>query len=338
MKTLDQVEARTPISSLPFVITTSGSYYLVGSLTASQGTNGITVAVDNVSIDLNGFALIGKPGSSNGVFATPSIRNISVRNGTVRNWGRSGIAATNTLNGLFEEVRADSNSGIGIDTGNGAVISKCVSISNGGIGINGGNGSSIKDCTAESNGGAGINSSSGSTITGCASQYNTGVGILASPGTSIKNCSVQSNGGGGISAAGACNIVGCAVYSNTGIGISTFLSTVQDCTVINNTGDGIYMVSYGVILNNNAYGNGGFTASNNNIHVSGSYNRIEGNHVTLGYTGIRVDTSGNVIIKNSSGGQGAANYIVAAGNLFGPTLSSLAALATNSNPHANYDF
>src|SRR5206468_3055870 len=125
MKTLDQVEARTPISSLPFVITSSGSYYLVGSLTGTQGTNGITVAVDSVSIDLNGFALIGKPGSSNGVFATPAIRNLSIRNGTIKGWGRAGIAAANANNSLFEELRADSNSGIGIETGNGSVISKC---------------------------------------------------------------------------------------------------------------------------------------------------------------------------------------------------------------------
>jgi Right handed beta helix region len=337
MKALDQIEPRTPISSLPLVISTSGSYYLVGSLTGNAGTNGITVTADNVTIDLNGFALIGKPGSSNGIATIGIIRNFCVRNGTVKAWGRSGVAAGSSWSGVFEDLRADSNSGIGIETGNGAVIKKCVSISNTGVGISGGNSSTISDCTAMSNGGAGINGYYGSTIVGCASQSNTGVGILASSGNSIKNCSAMSNGGGGISTAGTCNIVGCAVYSNTGIGIATGYSVVQDCTVNLNTAEGIYVSQNATVLNNTLYQNGGFGGTASNIRVSGSYNRIEGNHVILGNTGIRVDNIGNLIIKNSCGGN-STNYNVAVNNLLGPMLSSSAALSTNSNPHANYDF
>jgi parallel beta-helix repeat protein len=337
MKTLDQIEPRTPISTLPLVISTPGSYYLVGNLTGSAGTNGITVTVDNVTIDLNGFALIGKPGSSNGIATIGLIRNFSVRNGTVKAWGRSGVAAGSTYSGVFEDLRADSNSGLGIETGNGAVIKKCASTSNTGIGISGGNGSTISDCTATSNGGAGINGYFGSTIAGCASQSNTGVGISASSGNSIKNCSVMSNGGGGINTAGTCNIIGCSVYSNTGIGIATGYSVVQDCTVNNNTAEGIYVSQTATVLNNTVYQNGGLGGTASNIRVSGSYNRIEGNHVTLGNTGIRVDNIGNIIIKNSCGGN-STNYNVALNNLIGPMLSSSAALSTNSNPHANYDF
>src|SRR5215469_10506728 len=58
MKSLDQIEARTPISSLPFTIGSSGSYYLAASLTGSGGNDGITVNADDVTVDLNGFALI----------------------------------------------------------------------------------------------------------------------------------------------------------------------------------------------------------------------------------------------------------------------------------------
>ncbi len=61
MKTLDQIDAklekRTPISSLPFTISQSGSYYLTGNL---SGTSGINVNVGNVVIDLNGFDLRGE--------------------------------------------------------------------------------------------------------------------------------------------------------------------------------------------------------------------------------------------------------------------------------------
>ena len=58
MKSLDQIEARTIISALPYTITASGSYYLTGNLTATGSGAGITVSADNVTIDLNGFALI----------------------------------------------------------------------------------------------------------------------------------------------------------------------------------------------------------------------------------------------------------------------------------------
>ena len=59
MKTLSQVEPRTLISSLPYTITNSGSYYLAASLTGGVGQNGITIGVGNVTLDLRGFDLIG---------------------------------------------------------------------------------------------------------------------------------------------------------------------------------------------------------------------------------------------------------------------------------------
>src|SRR5580698_1789256 len=37
MKSLDQIEPRTPISSAPFTITNPGSYYLAANLTVSSG-------------------------------------------------------------------------------------------------------------------------------------------------------------------------------------------------------------------------------------------------------------------------------------------------------------
>src|SRR5205085_693571 len=51
MKTLQQIEPRTAISSLPFTITNSGSYYLTGNLTGTAGANrGITILTDHVTL------------------------------------------------------------------------------------------------------------------------------------------------------------------------------------------------------------------------------------------------------------------------------------------------
>src|ERR1700736_1195998 len=56
MRSLDQIEPRTPISSAPYSINSSGSYYLTKNLTVNSGT-AITIAADGVTLDLNGFTI-----------------------------------------------------------------------------------------------------------------------------------------------------------------------------------------------------------------------------------------------------------------------------------------
>jgi hypothetical protein len=58
MKTLDQVEPRTPIAggTSTVVISTAGSYYLAGNIAVSSG-NGVTITSSDVTLDLNGFGI-----------------------------------------------------------------------------------------------------------------------------------------------------------------------------------------------------------------------------------------------------------------------------------------
>ncbi len=83
-----RLEKRTPISSLPFTITAPGSYYLTGNITVASG-DAITIAADNVTLDLNGFALISTsdPPSGNGVQVTGTRSNLTVTNGHIRGTG-----------------------------------------------------------------------------------------------------------------------------------------------------------------------------------------------------------------------------------------------------------
>src|SRR4051794_32732317 len=82
MKSLDQIEPRTPISALPFAITSAGSYYLSGNLTSATG--GITIQANEVTVDLMGFALAG--GNGSGIVVSGNRTNIVIRNGTIRGW------------------------------------------------------------------------------------------------------------------------------------------------------------------------------------------------------------------------------------------------------------
>src|SRR5262245_59065250 len=56
MKSLDQIEARTPISSVPYTINAPGSYYLTADLSVTTG-DAITIATNGVTLDLNGFTI-----------------------------------------------------------------------------------------------------------------------------------------------------------------------------------------------------------------------------------------------------------------------------------------
>ena len=71
MVTLDQLqqkvvdgEPRTPINSIPYTITESGSYYLTTNLSGSW--HGIIIQGSDVTLDLMGFTLTGDGGPSDG--------------------------------------------------------------------------------------------------------------------------------------------------------------------------------------------------------------------------------------------------------------------------------
>jgi hypothetical protein len=92
MKSLDQIEARTPINTLPgdatatYIITLPGSYYLTGPISGNSGKVGIRIEAVNVTIDLNGFALDSVAGSTKGITANATGGPIVIRNGILRFW------------------------------------------------------------------------------------------------------------------------------------------------------------------------------------------------------------------------------------------------------------
>src|SRR5438552_2181849 len=73
MKTLEQIEPRTPISTSDYVITNRGSYYLTANLgSTAKGSPIITIKTNDVTLDLNGFNLDGFRGSLGGLSLIPS--------------------------------------------------------------------------------------------------------------------------------------------------------------------------------------------------------------------------------------------------------------------------
>jgi hypothetical protein len=329
MKSLDQVEPRTPITSLPFAITNSGSYYLLMNLTGVAATNGIAIYTNDVTIDLNGFTLEGVPGTSDGIVGV-NVTNVCVRNGTVHNWGGIGINLANSYATLIEQVQAGGNGLSGIIVANG-IVRDCVANGNntGGTGGNAGivgNSSSIVNCVANGNLGS-------------------SPGIESVAGATIVHCYATGNGGDGISGFGASSIVACSSASNQGRGIFGNIDcTIQECTAVGNVSDNINVARDALVLNNVADA----SSSGAGIHATFVRNRIEGNQVTHNRFGILVDANATntIVVRNSSSANPSFGPAVSSSNfvfnaavvIFGPTnnLSDSSGLITNANPWANF--
>src|SRR5262245_36639293 len=82
-----ETTACTPITTLPFTITVQGIYCLTTDLAIGGGGGGITIATNNVVLDLNGHKIGGLASGpatfATGIFASAK-QNITIRNGTVR--------------------------------------------------------------------------------------------------------------------------------------------------------------------------------------------------------------------------------------------------------------
>lgn len=232
-----------------FKISGPGSYYLTGNVTGASGEAGIEIASDGVTLDLNGFELVGVEGSLDGVVVTTPFlprSNIAVRNGTVRSWGEDGVDVGAAVNVLVEDVAAvvcgrhgivgslggvisgcavSSNVDRGISVVGSFTISECAAVANIGVGISAGDGSTVVDCTANSNGSAplsfpGIHLGDGSAAVGCVANGNDQAGIVGRDGCTVTSCTANGNAGTGIFVQLGSSVVGCSARDNEGLGIS----------------------------------------------------------------------------------------------------------------------
>ncbi len=124
MKTLAQVEPRTPISSAPVTLSQPGSYYLTTNV---NGT--ITIDADYVTLDLMGFRVAPTAGDAIDI-PTGKGKHTVVRNGTLRlNGASAGVDARYVQDGnsRFEDLIIDGNdvAWCGIYAGSGCLIRDC---------------------------------------------------------------------------------------------------------------------------------------------------------------------------------------------------------------------
>ena len=243
MKTLDQIEPRTPVNattcpgdaSFQFIIKKPGSYYLTGDLLGESGKSGIYITVPDVVLDLNGFTLTGVPGASRGIqLSSPNAENTVLRNGIVRNWSNFGILAYGIRGLRCSHITCKGNGGNfggGMGMGSGAIedcnfidnvtsglwvegyaiITKCVAISNANTGFVAISGSStFVNCTASLNQ-TGFSMNMETTASGCTAAKNQLEGFS---GGKFLNCVALENGLSGFNLDTDSRANGCTAQSN----------------------------------------------------------------------------------------------------------------------------
>ena len=313
MRTLTQVEPRTPISNANFTISSSGSYYLTTNLVCAE--SGIIIAASYVTLDLNGFSIIGRDTNSEwGIHTSGGYKtNVVVRNGTVQGFGQLGMDVSMCRGSLFENLALLDNFASGMS-----------------IGIN----SQAINCRAANNNAFGLRLNNRSSAIGCSAWGNRMSGIDGDHEVIILNCIAYSNLHHGINVDNHCQVKNCVSTCNSSNGITTMTGSVIEGN--NSSSNGIHGISVQtrcLVKNNNCIYNGRIDANGAGIHALNLNNRIEENHVASNDTGIWCPGVTNWIAKNTAVGN-TTEYNVAPGNRIAPIDTT----GAFTNPWANFDF
>jgi hypothetical protein len=356
-KTLVEVEPRTAISATNtpgdansvFRISFPGSYYLTDDVVGVSGKHGIKITASNVTLDLNGFTLDGQGniGSLDGITNDGTRANITVRNGSVVRWGNSGVDLPTSIAAVgrrIERIDAQFNLQDGISAGDNAVVQSCTAHSNAGNGFQLGASAVVTGCSAFDNGARGFGTGITASLTDCVARDNGNIGFTTSTGSVLTGCLAASNASVGFSLGNNTVVTNCSARSNTqsGINVGT-ASSVIDCLAVSNAQNGISFGSGSVIRGNIVRSNtlvGLLTFSNGS--------RIEGNVSTFNDVGLSVQSAGNIIVRNQCGQNTTNNWLLDAGNHYGPIIdrtailpaavtgNSAAAALGSTDPNANY--
>ena len=159
---------------MPIVVTNSGSYVVTSELVGTNGAHGIAVSASCVTLDLNGFALVGVPGSLNGINIGGSA--VTVHSGTVRNWDGAGIMSTSSRC-QFRDIVAQDNFGAGLVADDTSIIRDCIAYNNVGNGIQVDNQCLVLNCVSSRSEANGFKVGEGSIVDGCTTVDNQADGV-----------------------------------------------------------------------------------------------------------------------------------------------------------------
>ena len=153
-KSLQEIEPRTLIASLPYTISAPGSYYLSNNLTVATG-NAITIAANGVTLDLNGFTLSSSAASATGygIYISSSWNDITILNGHVQGGVTDNGSGTFSGPGFAAGIMGGSAANVRVS---GVSVSGVLYY---GIYLNSSGSTVVEECTVNTVGSYGINAS-----------------------------------------------------------------------------------------------------------------------------------------------------------------------------------
>ncbi len=340
MKTLAQVEPRTLVNAVntpgdasnTFVISQPGSYYLAGNLAQAAGKHGISIQANDVTLDLNGFAVIGDGTGTNlcGVNVPVAQTGFRVHNGAVRGWSGGGVQAAAAAT-LAHHLILSGNLKTGLTAGNGSLVHDCVATGNTTAGFSGGDRTQFSQCASTVNA-TGFEGTSFVTITDCTANRNSADGIRVQSACLVARCNASRNSNNGITVVDGGTVSGCTANSNTFFGIqcSGTGTSISGCTVQANG-------STGILTGTNGLASGNTCTLNANGLRGDDGTRVDGNACN-GNTGTGIIVLSSFLVRNTSHGNG-TSYELFGNTVNGPMTYSSGgnAIATNS-PWANFGF
>jgi hypothetical protein len=174
----------------PYVINQPGSYRLTGNLDVSgetdpQDVTAIRITVDKVTLDLNGFAIIG-PNDCQGTGTNLNCDNVGL-----------GKGVDGSFDNTVKNGRVEGMGGEGISLNVRSTVDGVTVVSNGDTGITVASRSTITDCKAIQNNGAGLAANRG-IVSGSVSFGNASRGIVVSETGLARDNVARFNGDHGL--------------------------------------------------------------------------------------------------------------------------------------------
>ena len=209
-----------------FTISSPGKYCLVENVTHTSANTAITIAADNVTLDLGGHTIDGENTATNGILINNTRENITIQNGTVTSCTSTGIFIENTTRLCIANITSvDSLLGIFIDICTNVFIKNCIIKNNSsGVIIRTVTNGTIKKCISQNNNAAGfyINACNNTIILNCKAINNSTNGFLlrfSSDNVTICRCLAVNNNNNGFAISESTNT---SLINNKSIGNAIF--------------------------------------------------------------------------------------------------------------------
>lgn len=247
-KTLTQLEPRTDVATLAgdanavIVISQRGSYYLSGNVTITGTRVGIAIAASDVTLDLNGFTIVGSANAPAGIDFRGSLSGCRIYNGHIVSLPagigvRSSGSGNRIVQAAFEDLAIRGcTKGFDLDAAHDVRVERArvSTMTAGGIDLN--SRGTVVNCVVDAvNGANAVTGIDADVVTECQVTNLSGSTLIGIDAAQVTNCRLRSVGGSGsanVTGIQASLVRGCVLESVSGNSIiGIFGSQVVDSRI-----------------------------------------------------------------------------------------------------------